>query len=88
MQLGNLCEETSNAPEVSRLQARPSTRVSVMRSQETKLQTQFLTLHQEIARVDDPYNQIRSAIESMDIKKSWMSAVSTDVEIRTHSRSD
>ena len=42
-----------------------SNSVSPMRSQETDLQTQWLTLHQENARLDDLMNQIRSANESM-----------------------
>ena len=39
-----------------------------MRSQETELQTQLLTLQLENARLNDIVNQIRSANESMDSK--------------------
>ena len=59
-----------------------------MRSQETELQTHLLTIQQENARLNDLMIQIRSAGESMDIKKSWIRAAITVVEIRTQSGSD
>ena len=36
-----------------------------MRSKETELQTQLLTLHQKNAQLNDLVNQIRSASESL-----------------------
>ena len=67
--------------------AQLSTNVSTLRSQETELQTQLLTLHQENARLNELLHQIRRASEFRDVKKYWISAAITGVEIRTQSRS-
>ena len=66
-QLRNLYEKTRNAnaniaPEVICLQSREpplSTRASTMRNQETELQTQLLSVHQENAGLHVLFNQIR-----------------------------
>ena len=75
LQLRNVCGETGTANASTQApDAPPSARVSTMGSQETELQTQLLTLHNWKMRGPMILNQVRSASESMDLVKCWISA--------------